>query len=97
MVFVEFTGYFFLSFLCFQTTHTNGVLRALDVSEITELPTSAIPAGIECGEGDSPGSGDHVTSIEVRAEIIFVRNFHLNFHLFASGQWRSRGDQVQVG
>ena len=40
-------------------------MKVLDVSDIKELPTSAIPAGIECGGGDSPESGEHVTSIEV--------------------------------
>jgi len=51
-----------------QTTHTNGVVKALDVSDIKEISTSAIPAGIECGGGDSPGSLEHVTSIEVNGD-----------------------------
>lgn len=51
-----------------QTSHTNGVVKVLDVSDIKELSTSAIPAGIECGGGDSPGSGEHVTSIEVNGD-----------------------------
>ena len=42
------------------------MVKALDVSDIKEISTSAIPAGIECGGGDSPGSLEHVTSIEVR-------------------------------
>ena len=40
-------------------------MKVLDVSDLKELSTSAIPPGIECGGGDSPGSGEHVTSIEV--------------------------------
>ena len=55
--------------LSLQTSHTNGVVKVLDVSDIKELSTSAIPAGIECGGGDSPGSGEHVTSIEVRPAV----------------------------
>ena len=49
--------------------------RVLDVSDMKELSTSAIPAGIECGGGDSPGSGEHVTSIEVNGVIHIQQQF----------------------
>ena len=39
--------------------------RVLDVFDMKELSTSAIPAGIECGGGYSLGSGEHITSIQV--------------------------------
>ena len=40
-----------------------------DVFDMKELSTSAIPASIECGGGDSPGSGEHVTNIQVNGVI----------------------------
>ena len=64
------------------------MVKALDVSDIKEISTSAIPAGIECGGGDSPGSVEHVTSIEVRlvkekettssVKYLFNRTLHLH-------------------
>ena len=48
------------------------MVKVLDMSDMKELSTSAIPAGIECGAGDSPGSGEHVTSIEVCQVLIQI-------------------------
>ena len=39
--------------------------RVLDVFDMKELSTWAIPDGIWCGGRDSPGSGEHVTSMQV--------------------------------
>ena len=47
-------------------------MKVLDVSDLKELSTSAIPPGIECGGGDSPGSGEHVTSIEVSSVCVVL-------------------------
>ena len=50
---------------CTSLPHTNGV-RGLEAAHLTELATSAIPAGIECAAAaDTPAPHQHVTSLEV--------------------------------
>ena len=51
---------------CTALPHTNGV-RGLEAAHLTELATSAIPAGIECAAAaDTPAAPhQHVTSLEV--------------------------------
>ena len=50
---------------CTSLPHTNGV-RGLEAATITELATSAIPAGIECAAAaDTAPPHQHVTSLEV--------------------------------
>ena len=86
------------SVLSLQTSHTNGVVKVLDVSDIKELSTSAIPAGIECGGGDSPGSGEHVTSIEVgqmRSASCKPANVFDHYRsMVITGRLRSRGTRA---
>ena len=50
---------------CTSLPHTNGV-RGLEAAHLTELATSAIPAGIECAAAaDTAPPHQHVTSLEV--------------------------------
>ena len=50
---------------CTSLPHTNGV-RGLEAAHLTELATSAIPAGIECAAAaDTAPAAQHVTSLEV--------------------------------
>ena len=50
---------------CTSLPHTNGV-RGLEAAHLTELATSAIPAGIECAAAADPApTHQHVTSLEV--------------------------------
>ena len=51
---------------CTSLPHTNGV-RGLEAAHLTELATSAIPAGIECAAAADTAAAphQHVTSLEV--------------------------------
>ena len=54
---------------CTSLPHTNGV-RGLEAAHLTELATSAIPAGIECAAAADPAPPhQHVTSLEVNGGV----------------------------